>query len=65
MTQNEFDALPGLLTRAQFMAITGLSKDKLRVEVQAKLIGTHKSKPNGYAKYYKRDAARLGGFELK
>lgn len=70
MTQTEFDTLPGLLTRAQFIAATGLTRHKVRELRRLKMVGTYRPpvQPDcqiAYDKYYKRDAARIGGFELK
>lgn len=72
MTQEQFDALPGLLTRRQFMIVTGLSELKLRAEVEAGLVRRWRpSRPTrtyykkSYARYYKTDAAHIGGFKLR
>ena len=72
MTQEQFDALPGLLTRRQFMTVTGLTEPKLRVEVEAGLVRrwrpsrpTRKYYTKAYARYYKADAATLTGFRMK
>jgi hypothetical protein len=70
MTQSEFDKLPGLLTPSQFMGVTGLSRHKLREESEAGALQVYRARPrNGrrraYRKYFKRDAARLSGFEMR
>ena len=65
MTQKEFDELPGLLTRAQFLAATGLTRHKLHEGVTGGQIRRYKLTKTGYGKYYKAEAARIGGFELK
>lgn len=74
MTQAEFDGLPGLLTRSQFLSATGLGKDALRELVLARKIDVYgprttrgprlKAKRKPKCKYYKREAARFGGFRL-
>ncbi|MBK8001716.1 MAG: hypothetical protein IPK15_24185 [Verrucomicrobia bacterium] len=72
MTQEQFDKLPGLLTRAQFMVVTGLTELKLRAEVEAGLVTRWKpSKPTrasykkAYHRYYKHEAAKIGGFKMR
>lgn len=66
MTQQEFDGLPGLMTRKQFMQVTGLNKENLRELCTDKnKLKRYHPKKGGYAKYYKRDAARIGGFLLR
>jgi hypothetical protein len=77
MTQAAFNELPGLLPRKLFQQITGLSDhdlDEMRRTGELTVFYSHaqgmkrgrnghKSKKS-YAKYYKRDAARIGGFTL-
>ncbi len=63
MNQEEFNKLPGLLTRKLFMNITGLRKEHLRELVLQKKI-RYLSLGHGKGKYYKGDAARFGGFKL-
>jgi hypothetical protein len=67
MTQSEFDGLPGLLTRRQFLAATGLDRYELRILVSsevvtmvsvARLCGMKRKQFRG--KYPKWQAARLG-----
>lgn len=70
MTQTDFDKLPGLLSPSQFMGATGLSRHKLREQREAGVLPCYTGAPQGgrkraYRKYFKRDAARIGGFELK
>lgn len=76
MTQQAFNELPGLLTRKLFQQITGLSDDDLDQMRRDKELDVFYAHPNGcrrrkkkktktgYAKYYKRDAARIAGFKL-
>ena len=62
MTQADFDKLPGLLTAAQFRAATGVPEAKLRDWRTGKVI---RSLPWGSKfRYYKADAARMGGFKF-
>lgn len=61
-TQAEFNKLPGLVSRSVFMDWTGLAHNELCDEVRAGRIETYRT--NGYARYYKREIARLTGFKL-
>jgi hypothetical protein len=63
-TQEKFDRLPGLVPRAVFMDWTGLNKGDLQKEVAAGRIRAYWSRPGGYAKYYKKEIARLTGFKM-
>jgi len=72
MTQENFDKLPGLLSLSQFIGATGLSDEKVRAAREAGYITTYRPPPvarrkykKSRLKYYKRDAARLGGFEMR
>lgn len=70
MTQEEFDRLPGLLSPSQFIAVTGLSWHKLITERESGGLPCWKAAPKkgrkrSYRKYFKRDAAKLGGFLMK
>ncbi len=72
MTQENFDRLPGLLSLSQFIGATGLSYHKVRAELEAGLIKAYRPAPSARRKYkksrlkyYKRDAAKLGGFEMR
>lgn len=70
MTQEQFDKLPGLLSLQQFVTVTGLPQRKVRDMLDAKVIGSHRPPPprgrkKSYLKYYKHDAARIGGFHLR
>jgi hypothetical protein len=73
MTQAEFDRLPGLLTRSQFLEATGMDKEHLYTEVGAGRIDRYeiprrkrqarlRTKRHTVFKYYKREAARIGRF---
>ena len=69
MTQDQFNRLPGLLTLAQFITVSGMTRHKVREAVDAGVIGSHRGPPDrgrkkSYRKYYKHDAARIGGFHL-
>lgn len=63
-TQEEFERLPGMVKRAEFLAWTGLNKDDLLAEVRAGRIQVFKPDENGYALYYKHEIARLTGFKM-
>lgn len=70
MTQFEFDQLPGLLTRAQFLAATGINHAKLVDYVAGGMVTPHKAArkkgcKTSYARYFKREAASIGGFQMK
>lgn len=62
MTQEQFTKLPALLTRQQFLVVTGLSLRKLREYSEAGLVKRFREKTDKYSRYYKRDAARISGF---
>lgn len=66
ITQAMFDRLPGLLTRYQFKLVTGLSNEDMDALRAAKPpeLKVWQSKPRGYHKYYKSDAARIAGFRM-
>lgn len=81
MTQAEFDGLPGLLTRSQFLEATGLGAETVRalrlageLEVFALPRATRQKaegsrlrrKPKRCVKhkYFKREAARIGGWGI-
>lgn len=75
MTQQEFNALPGRLTRKLFLQVTGISEDDLDQMRQSKELDLFYPHPNGsrrgqkkfkkgYAKYSKADAARIAGYKL-
>lgn len=63
-TQEQFDKLPGLVSRGTFVYWTGLSPEELTKEVLAKHIAVYK--PNGrmQALYFKHEIARLTYFKL-
>lgn len=72
MTQAEFDGLPGLLTRWDFLQATGLNEKALRVMVAsgcvqvfyvAKACGIKMKCDKG--KYYKWQAAQIGGWRFE
>jgi hypothetical protein len=70
MTQEEFNQLPLLLRRKEFLAVTGLSKGRVYEMIQA---GTLRVVRRPWRKrrrgqreevlYLKREAARLGGMD--
>ena len=62
MTQAEFDKLPGLLSAGQFRQATGLTEGKLREMRRAGLIRCRPMKAK--FKFYKADAAEVGGFKF-
>ena len=64
VTQEKFDRLPALLTRAQFQWVTGLSNQDLDAMRESGEIGKHKRRGGKYHKYFKTDAARIGNFTL-
>lgn len=63
MTQTEFDKLPGLISRKKFREVTGLTDRKFRDALAARLFGFFQP-PTGYRLYYKRDAAKIGGWTM-
>lgn len=70
MTQEQFDKLPGLLSLQQFVTVTGLSRHKIQEMGAAKVLASHRCPPvagrkKSYRKYYKHDAARIGGFHMR
>lgn len=65
MTQEEFDQLPGLMSRKLFLRATGLCLHTLYDMIDSNEIKVRKIKGMRYAKYYKSEAARLAGFQLK
>lgn len=80
VTQERFAKLPGLLTCAEFMEVTGLGEHELpELRVTANSLSTQEIENvrragllpvwrnhagSGCAKYYKQDAAKIGGFKL-
>jgi hypothetical protein len=65
MNQEQFDRLPGLLSRSQFCGATGITVDVLRKMKDAKLVRAYKPYAGARkAKYYKADAARIAGFKF-
>jgi len=66
-TKTEFESLPALVGRSEFQAWTGLGDRELKLLIENKQIEVHywagKTK-HGYAKYYKRDIARLLGLTM-
>ena len=70
MTQVEFDRMPALLSLQQFVMVTGLTRQRIQHMAGVKVIGSHRCPPvagrkSSYRKYYKHDAARIGGFHLR
>lgn len=63
-TQEAFDRLPALVSRAEFMDWTGYCESELREEVQAQRIRVYKPKGHAKARYYKSEVARLGGWKM-
>jgi|SRR5581483_584798 len=63
-TQQLFDMLPGIVSRAEFMDWTGLDEHELREEVRAGRIVVYRPHPHGYARYYKHEIARLTGWKM-
>jgi hypothetical protein len=63
-TQNDFDKLPGLVSRSTFLYWSGLSDEELTRETKAGHIQVYKAREKGKALYFKRDIARLSGFKL-
>lgn len=59
MTQKEFDGLPGLLSRKEFLRVTGLNRYNLRELVLSGEVKVVRMPVKG--KYRKLDAARLMG----
>lgn len=63
-TQLEFDKLPALVGRQEFMDWTGYDKDELGEEVKLKRIAVYKPPGRIHAKYYKHEIARLGNWKM-
>lgn len=63
-TQDNFNKLPGLLSRAEFKHWTGLSDEGLDASVKSGEIQSRKNGDRGYKKYFKWQAAEVGGFKL-
>lgn len=66
VSQEEFKKLPYLWPRKLFQQITGLNHEDLREAVRTGQIERFypQGKGKGYARYYKRDAAKLAGFKM-
>jgi len=65
MTQDNFDKLPGLLSRSQFCGATGLTVGVLRKMKEANMLRTYKPYRGARkSKYYKSDAAKIAGFRF-
>lgn len=77
MTKTEFAALPFLITRAQFMEVTGLNRDQIDALKEAGEVHTFATKPRRYyrkgqriqaarscGKYYKVEAAKIAGLAI-
>lgn len=63
MTQREFDGLPGLLSRAQFLAVTGLTDWKFRELKRDRVLREYRNGGKGYSRYYKAQAGEIGGWK--
>jgi hypothetical protein len=63
-TQEDFDKLPGLVSRATFLYWTGLSPEELTKETTERHIAVYKPRENGKALYFKYEIARLTKFKL-
>jgi hypothetical protein len=63
-TQEDFNKLPGLVSRSTFLYWTGMTDGELTVEVRAKHINCYKPRDNGKALYFKYEIARLTHFKL-
>ena len=65
ITRERFRHLPLLLSRAEFLEVTGLEKRELAVLIENKAIAPWRppGKRGCYAKYRKVDAARIAGVE--
>ena len=64
VTQAVFDRLPALLTRAQFLLVTGLSRRDLEDMTATGEIVPWRGRQNGYRKWRKTDAAKICKFKL-
>lgn len=62
-TKEQFDKLPLLLTRAEFLHWTGLSADDLDAGCADGSIPFRLSRPGGYRKYFKWHVATMCGME--
>ena len=63
-TQQDFDKLPGLVSRATFLYWTGLSPEELTKETTERHIAVYKPREHGKALYFKYEIARLTKFKL-
>ena len=63
-TQAEFDKLPAMVSRAEFMDWTGMNHNEVAEEVTAKRVEIYRPKGQTKARYYKREIARLGGWKM-
>jgi len=63
-TQAEFDRLPAMVSRSEFLDWTGYSASELREEVEADRIKVYRPKNHTKARYYKAEIARLGGWKM-
>jgi hypothetical protein len=63
-TQTEFDKLPAMVSRQEFMDWTGYSASELMEEVNAGRIKVYKPKGHKKARYYKHEIGRLGGWKM-
>ena len=63
-TQANFDRLPALVSRAEFIEWTGYDRGLLAEEVAAGRIAVWKPKGHTKAKYYKSEIARLGNWKM-
>lgn len=63
-TQAEFDRLPALVGRREFMEWTGYNRSELAQEVRAGRIKVYRPDGVPRARYFKSEIARLGGFRF-
>lgn len=63
-TQEDFDKLPGLVSRSTFLYWTGLTDGELTVECRAKRLACYKPRENGKALYFKYEIARITHFKM-
>ena len=63
-TQENFDKLPMLVNLSTVVAWTGYDRRAVRALVENGYLQTHKRRPGGKDRYYKRDLARICNLEV-
>lgn len=63
-TQEQFNKLPAMVSRQEFMDWTGYSYNDLHDEVTAGRIRVYRPDGKTKARYYKHEIARLGNWKM-